>query len=240
MLLRACWSCLTTVCFPPLPPARFILCLLRTVLTQRWEKNESCVLVCMYSPTWSITSPPLSSFQQLVSDITNEIWKLMLKIVSLPCLAYLDNTSSPCVPHTPCCWVSVRILCVGLTRKLREMCKYLFHLLNLLAAVICTVSGCYYISNGLLLFKSSRSVVKLTPSNTAHWSDNTLYLLGANWLLSKAVFTHRAMQQVTDLYKQPSLWLEDIRYWPHINTVWLTWWQKQQGQPSLKYISIKL
>lgn len=150
-----------------------------------------------------------------------------------------------CLIHLTEFILSVRILCVGLTRKLREMCKFLFHLLNLLAAVMCAVSGCYYISNGLLLFKSSRSVVKLTPSNTAHRSDNTLYLLGANWLLgrllSKAVFTHRAVQQVTDLYKQASLWLEDARYWPHISTVLvLAWRQKQQGQPSFKYISLKL
>lgn len=65
--------------FPALPPARFTLCLLRTFLTQRWEKNESCVLVCMYSPTWSITSPPLSSLQQLVSDITDKKKKKKVK-----------------------------------------------------------------------------------------------------------------------------------------------------------------
>lgn len=50
-------------------------------------------------------------------------------------------------------------------------------------------------------------MVQLTPNNTAHSGDNTLCLLGANWLQgglpSKAAFTHRTVQQVTDLYKPP-------------------------------------
>lgn len=37
----------------------------------------------------------------------------------------------------------------------------------------------------MLLLKSSHSVVQLTPDNTAHWGDNTLCLLGANWLLGE-------------------------------------------------------
>lgn len=61
----------------------------------------------------------------------------------------------------------------------------------------------------MLLLKSSLSAVLLTPDNTAHSGDNTLCLLGAKWLqgglLSKAAFTHRAVQQVTDLYKPHKL-----------------------------------
>lgn len=62
-----------------------------------------------------------------------------------------------------------------------------------------------YIPNGVLLLKHSHNVVPLTPDNTAHSGDNTLWKLGANCvrggLLSKAAFTHRTVQQVTDLYK---------------------------------------
>lgn len=59
----------------------------------------------------------------------------------------------------------------------------------------------------MLLLKSSHIVARLTPDNTAHSGDNTLCLLGANWLrgglLSKAAFTHRTVQQVADPYKPP-------------------------------------
>lgn len=61
----------------------------------------------------------------------------------------------------------------------------------------------------MLLLKHSHNVVPLTPDNTAHSGDNTLWKLGANCvqggLLSKAAFTHRTVQQVTDLYKPHEL-----------------------------------
>lgn len=65
--------------------------------------------------------------------------------------------------------------------------------------------------NVLLLHISSDGAVQLTLNNTAHWGDNTLCLLGANWLprglLSKAAFAHRTVQQVTDPLKPLHRWI---------------------------------
>lgn len=65
------WPLLSDHCLPSAarPPLRLYLCLLRPSLTQGWEKNESCMLVCICSSQHlSITSSFSSSvFQRLPS-----------------------------------------------------------------------------------------------------------------------------------------------------------------------------
>lgn len=59
------WPALSDHCLPSrsLPPSRLILCLLGPSLTQRWEKNESCVFVRICSSQHlSITSSPMFLF----------------------------------------------------------------------------------------------------------------------------------------------------------------------------------
>lgn len=94
MLMQACWlwPVLSDHCLPsPAPPlARLILCLLRLILTQGWEKNESRMLVRIYSSQHlSITSSPVFSLWYHPKEIMQSILVYSHNIRFLLSLQYI-------------------------------------------------------------------------------------------------------------------------------------------------------